>query len=233
MVLAAGQGRRMRPLSETAPKSLLPVGGIATIDRVLDHLARADVDEAVVNLHHLGDRIRTHLAKRTSPALAFSDESELLLDSGGGVRRALDSLGGAPFYVVNAVSLWLDGGRPALHRLAHRFEAREMGALLLLHPVANAVGYDGEGDFHLLPDGRLRRRGPGEAAAHVFIGAQILRPEIFVRAPEGPFSLNLLYDRAAAAGRLYGLEHDGRWMNLKTPENLEAARRALVAHAYR
>ena len=212
---------------------MLPIGGEATIDRVLDHLARAGVEEVVVNLHHMGERIRAHLAERTTPALSFSDESDRLLDSGGGVRRALAALGPAPFHVVNAISLWIDGAEPALHRLARRFDGREMDALLLLQPVAGAIGYEGRGDFHLLPDDRLRRRGPDERAGHVFVGAQILRPELFAATPEAPFSLNLLYDRAARAGRLFGLEHDGRWMNLKTPDDLEAARRALATPAAR
>ncbi len=230
MVLAAGRGRRMRPSSDTSPKSLLAVGGTATLDRVLDHLARAGVRRAVVNLHHQGPRFRAHLGNREVPAVAFSDEAEALLDTGGGVRLALGRLGAAPFFVVNAISLWLDGPRPALGRLAAEFDPEGMDALLLVHATARAVGYDGAGDFHLLSDGRLARRGAGQTARHVFTGVQILAPELFVDAPEGAFSLNRLYDRAEAAGRLFGLAHDGEWMNLKTPEGLAVARETFSAH---
>ena len=217
----------MRPLSEAVPKSLLSVAGRATIDRVLDHLTAANVGHAVVNLHHRAERVREHLAGRSTPRITFSDESDRLLDSGGGVRRVLETLCPRPFFVVNAISLWLDGERPALERLSRCFDGTRMDALLLLHPVSQAVGYDGAGDFHLRSEGRLARRGPDETAAYVFMGVQILQPELFAGTDAVPFSLNLLYDRAAAAGRLFGLAHDGRWLNLKTPENLEAARRAL------
>ncbi len=231
MVLAAGLGTRMRPLSEARPKCLLPVAGRATLDRVLDRLEAAGVDTVVINLHYKGDLIRAHLAGRTRPDVVFSDESEVILDTGGGVARMLETLGPAPFLVVNAISLWTDAGRAALDRLADAFEPARMDALLLLHPVATAIGYQGDGDFEIAADGGLRRRQPGKTASHVFTGAQILRPEIFQGAPEGAFSLNLLYDRAGARGRLFGLVHDGAWMNLKTPEALAAADRALGGEA--
>jgi MurNAc alpha-1-phosphate uridylyltransferase len=231
MVLAAGLGMRMRPLSEAVPKCLLPVAGRAPLDRVLDRLAAAGVERAVVNLHHQADAIRHHLAGRTAPEIAFSDESRALLDTGGGVAKALPQLGEGPLLVVNAISLWRDAGAESLCRLAAAFEPERMDALLLLHPVANAIGYDGPGDFALAADGRLARRRPGASALHVFIGVQLLSPALFDDAPAGAFSLNLVYDRAAAAGRLHGLEHHGTWVNLKTPEALAAAERALAAGA--
>jgi MurNAc alpha-1-phosphate uridylyltransferase len=228
MVLAAGLGTRMRPLSETRPKCLLPVAGRPTLDRVLDHLEEAGVETAVVNLHYRPEMIRAHLAGREAPRLVFSDESDAILDTGGGVARALDALGPRPFYVVNGISLWSDGaGGSALRRLAQDFEPERMDALLLLQACDRAIGYDGDGDFDMTTDGRLVRRRPDGRAAYVFVGAQILRPELFQDAPAGAFSLNLLYDRARDAGRLFGLAHDGDWMNLKTPEALAEAERAL------
>ena len=227
MLLAAGYGMRMRPLSDERPKCLLPVAGRATIDRALDHLESAGVETVVVNLHYKAAMIRAHLADRDSPRLVFSDESEGLLDTGGGVARALGALGPKPFFAVNAISLWSDAGANSLHRLAETFAPDSMDALLLLHGVATAIGYDGVGDFQIAADGGLARRQQGETAAHVFIGVQILRPELFRGCPAGPFSLNLLYDQAQAAGRLFGLRHDGAWMNLKTPDALAAAERAL------
>ena len=227
MVLAAGLGTRMRPLSETMPKCLLPVGGRSPLDRALDRLAAAGIETVVVNLHYRGEAIRRHLAARRAPRIVFSDESARLLDTGGGVAKALPRLGAKPFLVVNAISLWLDAGRDSLERLAQAFDPARMDALLLLHPRATAVGYEGAGDFALASDGRLARRPPAGEAEFVFTGVQVLRPELFADVPAGPFSLNLLYDKAATEGRLFGLPHQGTWLNLKTPAALAAAERAL------
>ena len=228
MVLAAGLGTRMRPLSDERPKSLLPVAGRAPLDRVLDRLAEAGVARAVVNLHYKAEMVRRHLAGRDRPGIVFSDETEALLDTGGGVARALPLLGPGPLLVVNGISLWQDEAGDSLARLAGAFAPAAMDALLLLHPAASAVGYEGDGDFAMAGDGRLSRRPQGGRAPYVFIGVQMLRRELFDDVPAGAFSLNLLYDRAAAAGRLYGLEHRGRWLNLKTPAALAAAEQALA-----
>lgn len=222
MVLAAGRGERMRPLTETTPKPLLAVHGMPMIDRVLCRLADAGVDKAVVNLHHLADRLRAHLDEWEAPALAFSEESELL-DTGGGVKRALPELGPDPFFVCNGDVVWLDGYRPALERLADAWDPARMDALLLLQPSPIAVGYEGLGDFVMDPAGRLRRRREREVAPFTFAGVQILKPEIFADTPDGAFSLNLIYDRAIEAGRLFGLRHDGAWYHVSRPADLERA----------
>lgn len=229
MILAAGLGRRMRPLTDSRPKPLIEVRGRALIDYALDRLQAAGVRRVVVNLHWKGDLLRAHLANRRGLDILFSDESEALLETGGGVAQALPLLGDAPFYVVNADVLWLNGAKDALHRLAAAFSADSTDALLLLHPTVRAIGYCGPGDYHMLPDGRLRRRREGEVAPFVFTGVQILSPALFREAPEGAFSLNLLYDRAQQAGRLFGLRHDGEWMGLNDPEALAAAEEALAA----
>lgn len=216
MVLAAGLGLRMRPLTLTCPKPLLAVAGRTMLDRALGHLEAAGVGHVVVNAHWLGDRIAGHLAGRPGTTVVHE---EALLETGGGVANALPLLGGGPFYVVNSDIVWTDGPVPALARLAAAWEPERIDALLLLQPTATAVGYDGDGDFHLEP---VRRRGPGEAAPLLFAGVQILHPRLFAGAPSGKFSLNLLYDRALAAGRLAAIVHDGRWYHVGTPEALPA-----------
>lgn len=226
MVLAAGLGKRLRPLTETVPKPLLAVGGIVPLEAVLDRLAAAGVEEAVINLHHLGERIEAHLAARQRPRIRFSREAELL-DTGGGVARALRLLGREPFYVVNGKVVWFDGRIPALRRLAEGWDDRRMDGLLLLHPTVLAVGYEGPGDFFLEPTGLVRRRREREVAPFLFTGIQILHPRLFADAPAGAFSLNILYDRALAAGRLFGLRHDGEWYQVSTPRQREAVERHL------
>ena len=226
MVLAAGRGERMRPLTDSRPKPLVQVRGRAMIDWVLDRLAAAEVEGAVVNLHHLGEQLESHLSARRNPHITLSPEARLL-DTGGGVRQALARLGERPFYVINGDVVWLDGHTPALERLAAAWNDEEMDALLLLHPTAFAVGYAGVGDFVLAPDGRMRRRRESEVAPFVFTGIQILHPRLFEDSPEGPFSLNLIYDKAGAAERLWGLRHDGEWFHIGTPEGLREVEDAL------
>ena len=226
MVLAAGRGERMRPLTERLPKPLIEVGGKAMLDWALDHLAAAGVADAVINLHHLGEQIEAHVTGRGRPRVTFSREAELM-DTGGGVAAALDRLGPDAFYVLNGDVVWLNGLQPALQRLARAWDEDEMDALLLLQPVSDAYGYDGNGDFVMDPAGRLRRRREREVAPFVFAGVQLLHPRLFDGAPDGPFSLNLLYDRAIEAGRLSGLRHDGRWFHVGTPEALRGVDRAL------
>lgn len=217
MVLAAGLGLRMRPITLTRPKPLVEVAGRSMLDRALDALVAAGVAEIVVNCHWLGEQIAAHLAGR--PGITLSPEAELL-ETGGGVARALPRLGDAAFYVVNADILWRDGAVPALDRLRAAWDETALDALLLLHPVARAVGYDGVGDFFLGVDGIPCRRGAAESAPYLFTGVQILHPRLFAAAPTGRFSLNLLYDRALAAGRLGAIVHDGDWFHVGTPEAL-------------
>jgi MurNAc alpha-1-phosphate uridylyltransferase len=227
MVLAAGRGVRMRPLTDTQPKPLISVGGRTMLDRVLDALARTTVDVAVVNLHHLGEMIAAHLAGRTSPRIVLSRESTLL-ETGGGIVAALPHLGASPFYVINGDVVWTEGPVPALARLAQAFDPARMDGLLLLAQRETAVGFDGAGDFFIESDGRIVRRGARATAPYVFAGLQILTPSLFEGAPSGAFSLNRLYDRAAADGRLFGLVHDGAWLHAGTPEGLIEAEAALA-----
>ena len=216
MVLAAGRGKRLRPLTDTIPKPLVRVAGRAMLDRALDALADAGVEEAAVNVWHLADRIEAHLARRDRPRIWISREIELL-DTGGGVARALDRFRGLPFCVANSDTVVFDGAEPAWTRLARAWDDKVMDALLLLAPAAGAFGYDGRGDFLFDRAGRVRRRGEREIAPFVFSGWQILSPRLFAGVPRGPFSLNLLYDRALAAGRLAAIVHDGKWFHVGTP----------------
>ena len=227
MVLAAGYGRRMQPLTDTKPKPLVPLGGKPLLDHVLDRLDGAGVRIAVVNVHYLADQIEDHLATRDGPKIVVSDERELLLDTGGGVCRALHLLGDAPFFVHNSDSVWIEGAASSLERMARAWDPDAMDSLLMLAPVVNALGYAGSGDFTMAPDGRLRRRPEGGIVPFVFAGVSIAHPRLFEDCPEGPFSLNLLWDRALAAGRLYGIRHEGIWMHIGTPEALAEAERCL------
>jgi MurNAc alpha-1-phosphate uridylyltransferase len=226
MVLAAGLGLRMRPLTDTRPKPMIEVLGRTMLDRALDHLEIAGVAECVVNTHYLGEVIAKHLAGRTDPRITISHE-DTLLDTGGGVARALSKLGAEPFFVVNADVVWLDGRRPALLRLARAWDAEKMDACLMVHATVRAIGYDGPGDFTLDPLGTLKRRRENHVAPFVFTGVQMLHPRLFAGAPQGAFSLNRLYDRAEEAGRLFAIVHDGEWFHVGTPDSLAAAEIAM------
>jgi len=226
MVLAAGRGERMRPLTESRPKPLIEVRGRAMIDTVLDRLESAGIDDVVINLHYLGREIEAHLKGRNNPRIRFTHEAELL-ETGGGVHNALPLLGKDAFFVLNGDVSWLDGYTPALHRLARAWDETRMDALLLVHSTTTAFGYDGPGDFILQPDGRLRRRLEREVAPFVFAGIQILHPRLFVEKDRGRYSLNRLYDRAEQARRLWGLRHDGEWFHIGTPEQLAEVETAL------
>lgn len=226
MVLAAGRGLRMRPLTEARPKPLIEVADRTMLDRALDRLVDAKVTDCVVNTYHLGAMIHDHLAGRRAPRIEFSDE-ETPLETGGGVARALDRLGADPFYVVNADVVWLDGRRSALLRLAEAWDESRMDALLLVHPTVRALGYEGRGDFVVDPLGAVRRRRETEISPYVFTGVEIAHPRLFAGAPKGAFSLNVLFDRAAAAGRLHALVHDGEWFHVGTPEGLAKAEAAM------
>jgi MurNAc alpha-1-phosphate uridylyltransferase len=229
MVLAAGLGTRMRPLTKDRPKALVEVDGKALIDYVLDRLAAVDVARAVVNVHHFADQLQKHLAARTKPQIVISDERGLLLGTGGAVVKALPELGDAPFFHLNADTIWVDGVRPNLLRLAEAFEPATMDALLLLAPTTGSIGYAGRGDFSMAPDGRLRPRGEREVAPFVFAGAAILTPSLFAGAPTGEFPLTDLFARAIEAGRLYGLRLEGLWMHVGTPDAIDGAEAAIRA----
>jgi MurNAc alpha-1-phosphate uridylyltransferase len=228
MVLAAGLGTRMRPLTDTKPKPLIAVAGKPLLDHVLDRLADAGVARAVVNVHYLAEQIIAHTKPRTTPGVTISDERGLLLGTGGGVVKALRELGGAPFFHINSDTIWIDGGMPNLARLAQAFEPSAMDALLLLAPTTGSIGYVGRGDFAMTPDGRLKRRSERDVAPFVYAGAAILSPALFTDAPQGEFSLTDLFDRASAAGRLHGLRLEGLWMHVGTPEAVGEAEAAIA-----
>lgn len=227
MVLAAGLGLRMRRHSGDTPKPLVDLHGRTLLDRTLDRLADAGVGRVVVNLHHRANMIRAHLSGRTAPQIVLSDETDHLLETGGGVTKALPLLGPHPFYVVNSDIVWRDAYANSLHALARGFDADRMDALLLLMPTIGAVGYWGMGDFNMAPDGRLTRREERCVVPFVFTGVQILHPRLFAGCTVEPFSLNRLYNKAQEAGRLFGLRHQGDWMDVGTPEGWAAAAQAL------
>lgn len=226
MVFAAGRGERMRPLTDERPKPLITLRGRSMLDTILDRLVAAGVTEVVINLHHLGHMVEAHLRGRGDLTITFSREDSLL-ETGGGVKKALPLLGDAPFYVINGDVCWLDGTTPALQRLSDAWDATRMDALLLLQPTAFAVGYSGAGDFMLAADGRVRRREEREVAPFVFAGLQILAPSLVAGAADGAYSLNRIYDQALARGRLWGVRHDGEWFHVGTPEQLAEAEDAL------
>jgi MurNAc alpha-1-phosphate uridylyltransferase len=213
----------MRPITVTTPKPLVEVGGRALIDRVLDRLERAGVDEVVVNVHYLADLVGVHVARRPQPAIVISDERDRLLDTGGGIAKALPKLGRAPFYVMNSDSFWIEGARPNLDWLAAGWRDDRMDALLLVAATVRTIGYSGRGDFRMDPAGRLVRRPEREVVPFVYAGAAILHPRLFADAPQDAFSLNLLFDRAMEAGRLYGVRLDGLWLHVGTPEAIGEA----------
>jgi len=229
MVLAAGLGTRMRPLTDTKPKPLIEVGGKTLLDHMLDRLADAGVEKAIVNVHYLAEQIERHVARRRRPRIAISDERRQLLGTGGAVLKALPALDNTPFFHVNADTLWIDGVRPNLTRLAETFDSAAMDALLLLAPTAGSIGYSGRGDFTMGPDGRLARSGKRDVAPFVYAGAAILSPALFAGASQGEFPLTPLFERAAISGRLFGLRLEGVWMHIGTPEALAAGTAAFAA----
>ena len=231
MVLAAGRGERMRPLTNRLPKPLVAVAGKPLLDHVLDRLTAAGIDRVVVNVHYLADLIERHLAGRQKPRIAISNEREKLLDTGGGVVKALATLGSEPFFHVNSDTIWIDGEKPNLERLAEAFDPTSMDALLLLAPAAASIGYAGRGDYTMTTDGRLRRRPEQGVAPFVYAGAALLRPELFKDAPAGVFPLTVLFDRAEREGRLHGLRLEGVWMHVGTPEAIAQAEAAIAASA--
>ncbi len=220
MVLAAGLGTRMRPLTDHVPKPLAMLGSRTLLDHVLDRLAEAGIERAVVNVHRFADQIEAHLKTRTAPQIIISDEREAILETGGGVRKALPLFAGSPFMVHNSDSVWREAARSNLRLLMDAWEPARMSALLLLARRDSSIGYGGRGDFHLGASGRLTRRGAGEETLYVFAGVSILKPQLFDGVSEGPFSLNKIFDRAIAESGIYGVTLDGTWMHVGTPQAL-------------
>lgn len=229
MVLAAGYGKRMRPLTDTRPKPLIEVCGRTMLDHVLDRLEEAGVTRVVVNSFYLADQIEAHLVKRATPLTVISRE-DILLETGGGVVKALPLLGDQPFYAINADIFWFDGAIPALDRLARGWDDERMDSLLLLQRTVTALGYEGTGDYFADPAGVLKRRVGGQVAPYLYAGVQILHPRAMVGRPEEPFSRNLVWDEQQEAGRLHGLIHDGLWFHVGTPEDLRATEEYLSEH---
>jgi MurNAc alpha-1-phosphate uridylyltransferase len=223
MVLAAGLGKRMRPLTEVVPKPLVRLKGKPLIDHVLDRLAAGGISRAVVNVHYLPDLIEAHVASRTSPAIVISDERDALLETGGGVVRALPLLGDEPFLIHNSDSVWIEGVGSNIAHLIKAFDPDRMDSLMLLANGATSLGYDGRGDFCMESDGVLSRRDEQRESPFVFTGVSIAHPRLFENAPAGAFSLNKLWDRAIDKGRLYGLRLEGVWMHVGTPQSVDEA----------
>jgi N-acetyl-alpha-D-muramate 1-phosphate uridylyltransferase len=231
MILAAGLGTRMQPLTDRIPKPLVAVGGKPLINHVLDRLAAVGVETAVINVHHMADQIEEHLKPRRVPNVIISDERKALLGTGGAVVKALPHLGEDPFFHVNSDTIWIDGVKPNLERLAAAFNRRTMDALLLLAPTATSVGYAGAGDYTMDSDGRLRPRTEREVVPFVYSGVAILTPALFSSVQKDAFPLTVVFNRAAEAGRLHGLRLEGVWMHVGTPEAVAAAEAAILASA--
>ncbi len=231
MVLAAGLGRRMRPITTTLPKPLVEVAGRALIDHMLDRIEEVGIGDVVVNVHYLADLLEVHIGKRSSPKITISDERDLLLDTGGGIAKALPLLGDDAFLIANTDSLWIEGPRGNLARMADAWDDSAMDGLVLLASTVTSIGYSGRGDFHADGRGRVARRMEGRIAPFVYTGAAILHPRLFDNAPDGPFSLNLLFDRAIEAERLYGIRLDGIWMHVGTPDAIGHAETCVAESA--
>jgi MurNAc alpha-1-phosphate uridylyltransferase len=229
MVLAAGLGKRMRPLTATRPKPLIEVAGKPLLDHALDRLRAAGVEKAVVNVHYLADALEAHLKNRVEGIeILVSDERTQLLETGGGLVHALPLIDADPFLVVNSDNLWVDGPLDSLRLLAASWDEVRMDALLLLVPLARAHCHKGQGDFHMSASGQLKRRKPGSVAPFVFTGIQIASKRLLEgELPDGPFSTNVLWDRAIAAGRLYGAVHEGLWFDVGAPGNIRKAEEML------
>lgn len=229
MVLAAGLGKRMKPLTDKVPKPLIEIAGTPLLDRGLNMLDRAGVQHVVVNVHHLADQVIDHLAERQSPVIDISDERDGLLDSAGGIIKALPKLGREPFFVINADTFWIDSGPPNLQGLSLAWDGEAMDILLMLARIDQSTGHHGGGDFRLAADGRLSRA-PGKPDALIYAGAAIVSPAVFDGAQVLPHSLNRYFDRAIAAGRLYGWPMAGHWITVGTPDAIAPAE-ALVNRA--
>lgn len=223
MIMAAGLGTRMRPLTDDRPKPLVQVRGRALIDLALDKLVRAGVTMAVVNAHYKADMLKAHLAKRKDIEIRISDEGDALLGTGGGIANALPNFEGEPFFVYNSDSTWVEGFGRALERMTARWNPDEMDSLLLMASLVTAIGYDGPGDFNMDADGRLTRVAEQRLSPFAYPGAYIVHPRSFENAPPGNFSMNVLWDRSIERGRLYGIRLDGVWIHVGTPQAVKEA----------
>jgi N-acetyl-alpha-D-muramate 1-phosphate uridylyltransferase len=229
MVMAAGMGKRMRPLTATRPKPLVEVAGTTLLDHVLGHLAEGGVKRAVVNVHYLADSLEAHLAKAASGLeIIISDERRMLLETGGGLVKAKDLIADDPFLCVNTDNYWVDGPVNALRLMASHWDGERMDALLLLIPLARAQNHDGRGDFLMDPLGRISRRLTGRVAPYVWTGIQMLSKRLIVDPPAEKFSTNIFWDRAIAAGRAFGLVHQGLWFDVGTPAAIPKTEAALA-----
>lgn len=226
MVLAAGMGKRMRPLTATQPKPMVRVAGKALVDHALDKLADAGVARAVVNVHYLADSIEAHLAERERPRIIISDEREQLLETGGGIAKAAEHLPD-PFFCLNSDNIWLDGPVNAFADLSTFWDADKMDALLLLVTHKAAHNFSGKGDFHMDAEGRLRRRQSGRIAPYIFTGIQLISKRLMRDAPQGAFSTNVFWTRAIEEGRLYGTAFTGQWFEVGTPQAIRPTEEAL------
>ena len=227
MVMAAGLGTRMRPLTNDRPKPLVEVAGKPLIDHALDRLAEAGVARAVVNVHHFGDAVEVHLRDRKVPAIAISDERDQLLETGGGLIRA-QALLPDPFFCVNSDNVWLDGPTDAFRQLSAVWHADRMDALLLVVSHSRASNFRGKGDFHMDGKGRLTRRRSGRIAPFIFTGIQLIAKRLLRDAPQGPFSTNVLWSRAIEEGRLYGIAFTGEWFEVGDPQAIPPTEAALA-----
>ncbi len=227
MILAAGLGKRMRPLTASQPKPLVRVAGKPLIDYALDRLSESGVAKAVVNVHYLADALEAHALARSAPKVTVSDERALLLETGGGMVKALPHLPD-PFFALNADNIWLDGPKSAFHDLSRRWNSEVMDALLLVVPHVRAANFNGPGDFHMDPLGRLSRRRDGRIAPFIYTGIQLVSHRLLRDAPEGPFSTNILWNRAMEEGRLYGISFTGLWFEVGTPQAIRPTEEALL-----
>lgn len=227
MIMGAGLGTRMAPLTDEKPKPLIPFMGRPLIDHALDRLEAAGVEEVVVNLHYKADLLEEHLKGRTHPKITLSDERDLLLDTGGGVKKARPLLGDDPVFTFNSDSVWIEGRRPTLTRMMEAWDPERMDALLMIASSVNTIGEVRRGDFDMGPDGALTRREEQRVAPFMYAGVQIIDPTLFDDGPDGPFSTNLVWDRAIERGRLFGLRMESAWMHVGTPEDLADAERFL------
>jgi MurNAc alpha-1-phosphate uridylyltransferase len=227
MVLAAGLGKRMRPVTATQPKPMVRVAGKPLIDHALDRLRDAGVAKAVVNVHYLADALEAHVTARAMPKVTVSDERALLLETGGGMIKALPQLPD-PFFALNADNIWLDGPNNAFAELSRRWNPDQMDALLLLVGHARAANFNGPGDFHMDALGKLSRRRDGRIAPFIYTGIQLVSHRLLRDAPEGPFSTNILWNRAIEEGRLYGLSFSGLWFEVGTPQAIRPTEEALT-----
>jgi len=229
VVLAAGLGTRMRPLTDDRPKAMIEVEGRALIDRVIDALEAAGIDHVVVNAHYKADALAAHLANRASPHITVSDERDRLMDTGGGVKKALGHLKGPAFFTYNSDFVWTEAGVPALTRMLEAWDPVKMDALMLLSPMEQTTGFEGAGDFFMDEAGRLTRRGEAKRAPYAWMGVQIITNAAYDGTPDDPFSNNLIWDRMIPEGRLYGLAHKGIGCHVGSPEGLKDAEKILRA----